>query len=89
MPDTRIAKVFKDGSSQTIRLPAEFRFEGDEVYVTRDEATGDVVLSRLPGAGTWEHFFDLMSSIDVPPEFMSSRPMNAPPTERNLFGEDD
>ncbi len=50
MADTRIAKLFKNGASQAVRLPAEFRFEGDEVYATRDEATGDVVL-QLTSSG--------------------------------------
>ena len=27
------AKLFKNGRSQAVRLPKEFRFEGDEVYV--------------------------------------------------------
>ncbi len=88
MPETRTAKLFKNGSSQAVRLPAEFRFEGEEVYITRDEASGDVVLSTRPGAKTWGDFFDLMRSVDVPPEFMADRPMNVPPLERNLFGED-
>ncbi|TXT22622.1 MAG: SpoVT/AbrB-like protein [Gallionellaceae bacterium] len=39
------AKLFKNGRSQAVRLPAEFRFEGDEVIIRRDEVTGDVVLS--------------------------------------------
>lgn len=33
---TRVAKLFKNGASQAVRLPAEFRFEGNEVYVTID-----------------------------------------------------
>ena len=49
MNETRVAKLFKNGASQAVRLPAGFRFEGDEVYVTRDDATGDVVLSNRPG----------------------------------------
>jgi len=36
MPETRIAKLFKKGSSQVVQLPAEFRFDGVEVYATRD-----------------------------------------------------
>ncbi len=36
MLETRIAKLFKNGSSQAVRLPAEFRFDGDKVYVTRE-----------------------------------------------------
>ncbi|MCL2344527.1 MAG: AbrB/MazE/SpoVT family DNA-binding domain-containing protein [Desulfobulbus sp.] len=41
----RTAKLFKNGASQAVRLPAEFRFEGDEVYIWRDPHTGAVVLS--------------------------------------------
>ncbi|KAF0163138.1 MAG: SpoVT / AbrB-like protein [Rhodocyclaceae bacterium] len=39
------AKLFKNGRSQAVRLPAEFRFEGDEVLIRRDPDTGDVILS--------------------------------------------
>ncbi len=52
MAETRIAKLFKNGASQAVRLPAEFRFDGSEVYATRDEQTGDVMLSTRPGAQT-------------------------------------
>lgn len=85
MYQTRVAKLFKNGASQAVRLPAEFRFEGSEVFVTRDEVTGDLVLSNRPGAKVWRDFFELMRSIDVPDEFMSDRPMNAPPRDRDLF----
>jgi antitoxin VapB len=89
MTATRIAKLFKNGSSQAVRLPAEFRFDGDEVYVTRDETTGDVVLSNRPGAKVWRDFFGMMQAINVPDEFMADRPMNLPSVERNLFAEED
>lgn len=87
MPETRVAKLFRNGASQAVRLPAEFRFEGNEVYATRDERTGDVVLSTWPGARAWAEFFELMRTIDVPDDFMAERPMNVLPTERNLFGD--
>ena len=53
MPEPRTAKLFKNGSSQAVRLPAEFRFEGEEVYITRDEASGDVFAEggRFPRQG--------------------------------------
>ena len=89
MSETRTAKLFKNGSSQAIRLPADSRFEGEEVYITRDEASGDVVLSTHPGARTWGDFFDLMQTIDVPPDFMVDRPMNVRPPQRDLFAEED
>ena len=87
MPKTRIAKLFRNGSSQAVRLPAEFRFDGDEVFATRDEITGDVVLSTRPGARTWGEFFQLMRSIEVPADFMAERPMNVAPVDRHVFGD--
>jgi len=39
------AKLFKNGRSQAVRLPAEYRFEGDEVMIRRDPVTGDIILS--------------------------------------------
>jgi antitoxin VapB len=49
------AKVFRTGRSQAVRLPAPFRFAGDEVYIRRDPQTGDVILSAKPG--NWDNFF--------------------------------
>ena len=71
MLETRTAKLFKNGSSQAVRLPAEFRFAADEVYVTRDDTTGDVLLSSRPGVKTWGDFFALIHSIEVPVDFMA------------------
>ncbi len=35
--NTKAAKLFTNGGSQAVRLPAEFRFTvADEVYVRRD-----------------------------------------------------
>lgn len=88
MIETRIAKLFKNGASQAVRLPAEFRFEGEEVYVTRDDATGDVVLSNRPGAKTWSDFFELLRSVDVPADFLAERPLNVAPRERGVFDDE-
>ena len=53
----RTAKLFKNGRSQAVRLPAEFRFEGDEVLIRRDEKTGDVILSeKTARQKSWESF---------------------------------
>lgn len=87
MYETRTAKLFKNGASQAVRLPAEFRFEGSEVYIAQDGATGDVVLSTRPAAKTWDAFFELVHGIDAPADFMIERPMNTPPAERKLFDE--
>ena len=86
MPSSRTAKLFKNGASQAVRLPAEFRFPGNEVSIRRDEKTGDVILSPRTSLGDWDAFFEFMHSVDVPEDFMKERPLNRPPRERNLFG---
>ena len=35
MPNTGIAKLFRNGGSQAVRLPRVFRFEGSQVRVRR------------------------------------------------------
>jgi antitoxin VapB len=78
----RIAKLFRNGRSQAVRLPSEYRFEGSEVYIRRDPSTGDVVLSRRPES--WEGFFELLKTIDVPQDFLLDR-ADAPSQKRDLF----
>ena len=76
------AKLFRNGRSQAVRLPAEYRFEGSEVYVRRDPRTGDVILSRRPES--WQDFFELLKNIDIPSDFLSDRDQT-PPQKRDLF----
>lgn len=66
----RRAKLFSNGRSQAVRLPAAFRFDEDEVFIRRDEATGDVILSRKPQ--TWDDFLALMEKGAVPAGFLSA-----------------
>ena len=69
----RKAKLFMNGRSQAVRLPADFRFEGDEVYVSRDERTGDVILSSRPPA-TWDSFMALRDELGpLHDDFLSDR----------------
>jgi antitoxin VapB len=70
----RTAKLFRNGRSQAVRLPSDYRFEGSEVYVRRDPSTGDVILSRRPES--WEDFFELMKNIEVPSDFLTGRDGN-------------
>jgi antitoxin VapB len=78
----RTAKLFRNGRSQAVRLPAEYRFEGSEVYIRRDPESGDVVISRRPDS--WQDFFDLADTIGVPDEFLSDRDSTRP-QKRRLF----
>ena len=79
------AKLQHDAAGQSVRLPKEFQFDGTEVYVFRDAATGDVVLSQRASAPGWAEFFALMRGIDVPAEFMAERPLNRPTGAAGVF----
>jgi antitoxin VapB len=68
MSEVKVAKLFRNGGSQAVRLPAEFRFEGDEVYVRRDEATGDVILSNASRASHQAYWDDLFARFDSIPQ---------------------
>lgn len=85
MTDTRTAKLFRNGASQAVRLPSEFRFQGSEVFATRDDATGDVVLSNRPGAKTWAEFFELLHAVEASEDFLAERPLNVAATARGVF----
>ncbi len=78
----RTAKLFLNGRSQAVRLPADFRFEGREVFIRQDETTGDVILSRRPES--WDSFFRLRREANIPDEFMADRQDEAP-QKRDLF----
>jgi antitoxin VapB len=69
----RKARLFANGGSQAARLPAEFRFDAEEVYIRRDEVTGDIILSVEP-VRTWEDFVALRCRLaSVPDDFMRER----------------
>ena len=66
------AKLFKNGDSQAVRLPKEFRFKGTEVLIHR---VGDAVV-LLPKGKSWDALVgslpkfsdDFMSERNQPPE---------------------
>jgi antitoxin VapB len=73
MPD-KTAKLFVNGGSQAVRLPAEFRFEGlKEVFIRRNSVSGEVILSPKPGSDAWADFFVLRDQAKVPADFMGER----------------
>ncbi|MEK7361152.1 MAG: AbrB/MazE/SpoVT family DNA-binding domain-containing protein [Pseudomonadota bacterium] len=48
----KTAKVFKQGNSQAVRLPKEFRFQEGEIFIRKQ---GDVVLLIPKKAARWQH----------------------------------
>lgn len=55
------AKIFRHGGSQAVRLPVEFRFDVGEVFVWRELATGNVILSTRPAS--WADFLALRDRV--------------------------
>jgi virulence-associated protein VagC len=57
-----------------VRLPKEFRFDVSEVFIRRDEVTGEVALSaKDPGEFIWKEILQQMEELSE--------------GERNLFPE--
>lgn len=74
----KIAKLFRNGQSQAVRLPKEFRFDGDCVYVKK---SGNAVV-LLPAKGVWE---SLVSSLDkFSDDFMAERAEPGPQKRKAL-----
>ncbi|TLY65025.1 MAG: antitoxin [Gammaproteobacteria bacterium] len=63
----KIAKLFKNGDSQAVRLPKEFRFAGEEVLIKR---VGNAVV-LLPKARSWDTLVESLKKF--PADFMSDR----------------
>ncbi len=55
----QIAKIFMNGRSQAVRLPKEYRFDTDEVYITK-QGDSIIISAKEP---TWDEFFDSKSAF--------------------------
>ena len=61
------AKLFKNGQSQAVRLPKEFRFEGEQVYLKK---IGNAVV-LLPMKNSWKPLLDSLDEFSE--DFMTDR----------------
>ena len=83
MPKT--AKIFMNGRSQAVRLPAEFRFQCREVFV---EKQGQVVLLRPKPQDLGQSLQDFFARTEpFPDDFLADR-QDLPPQDREWFHED-
>jgi antitoxin VapB len=73
-----VAKVFENGRSQAVRLPKEYRFDTDEVFVSRE---GNKVILLPKPSVTWDSFF----TSGPCPDFELDRSDNAAPQARKFF----
>jgi antitoxin VapB len=64
------AKLFTNGRSQAVRLPAAFRFEGEEVFIRRNPETGEVILSARPP--DWTGLIEALAQARTPGNFLDA-----------------
>jgi antitoxin VapB len=68
-----VGKLFKNGLSQAVRIPAEFRFEGTEVEFRAGPNPGEVILAPIyRRTGNWDRFREAVSKLkpeDIPEGF--------------------
>ena len=78
-PKHKDARLFWNGRSQAVRLPKEFRFEGDRVRVARMGA--GVLLEPVPETKkeTGEEWFARMDAMGADPLFPEGRKQNLAP----------
>ena len=73
----QIAKIFMNGRSQAVRLPKEFRFNTDEVYIIR-QGSSVIITEKKP---TWDEFFDSKPVFND--DFLKDR-LDSKPQERDF-----
>jgi antitoxin VapB len=80
----KTAKLFKNGRSQAVRLPKEFRFEGKEVAIRRDPSTGEVILTPAPvePSMSFDEWFALYDAL--PDDVSEEEFAKLPPRPKNL-----
>lgn len=76
--DVTTAKIFPNGRSQAVRLPKEFRFEEDEVFITR---MGTAIV-LLPKVGGWNVLFEAIDGFSD--DFMADRAQASEHQDRDL-----
>jgi antitoxin VapB len=78
---TTTAKLFKNGRSQAVRLPREFRFEGDRVRVRR-AGRGVLVEPMFTDVSVWFAELDRLASV------MPEGRQQPPTPQRDVFDDD-
>lgn len=74
-----IAKLFQNGKSQAVRLPKEFRFMGNLVYIKR---AGNAVI-LLPYNAPWQALIGSLSLFSS--DFMQERDQPATQERESTF----
>ena len=80
---SQVAKLFSNGRSQAVRLPAWYRFDAKEIFIRQDPETGAIILSRK--LETWDGFFAALKGANVPTDFLSEQDRKRLAQDRDPF----
>ena len=72
------AKLFNNGRSQAVRLPKEFRFSGDDVYIKKYQG----IVMLLPKESPWTSLIDSLDRFSG--DFMDERNQPDPQQRASL-----
>ena len=79
MPQPEKAKVFMTGRSQAVRIPAQYRFKSDEVYIRHDPRTGEITLSERSNQPSFTEIFKMLDeAVAAEGPFELDRDMSLP-----------
>lgn len=67
------AKIFTTGNSQAVRLPKAFRVDVSEMWITRNEGTGEITLKPKPAPDALAAFLAELHSMPTTDEFLVPR----------------
>lgn len=70
---TMTAKVFTAGNSQAVRLPKAYRVSTREMWIARNEHTGEITLNPKPDADALQAFLKELQSLPPSDEFIPPR----------------
>jgi len=70
---TMTAKVFTTGNSQAVRLPKAFRVNAREMWIARNEHTGEITLKPKPDPDALQAFLSELRSLPTSDEFVPPR----------------
>ena len=81
MADTGIARIFKHGRSQAVRLPLAFRLQGDRVRVRRVAGGGILLEPMALDVDAWLAELDRFADVPFMEDGRHQPPMPAPAPE--------
>ena len=87
---TATAKVFVTGHSQAIRLPKAFRVDVQEMWIAKNEVTGEITLTPKEDEDqrrrNLEKLFQMIADDPLPDDFLSDATRRNDPLSNPLAG---